>query len=66
MGLIVSANRSPLRKTSSGLQPAVGGLTTALFRVLERIGGVWVAREEGETICPYYQTFPPENPRFRV
>ncbi len=66
MGLIISANRSPVRKTSSGLQPTIGGLTTALLPVLERMGGVWVATEEGETIYPYYLAFPPENPRFQV
>ncbi len=63
--LLILANRAPLRKTSDGWSPSVGGLATALLPVLERQGGVWISIDD-EGDLPERQPFPPQDPRFTV
>ena len=65
MGLIVAANRAPVRKTESGWEAAVGGLSTALLPVLEKQGGVWVSMRDDES-APVRQQYPAEDPHFAI
>ena len=43
MKLVVLANREPLRRGPKGYEVALGGLAAALYPLLSRLGGVWVA-----------------------
>ena len=65
MRLIVAANRGPIRKTESGWEAAVGGLSTALLPVLEKQGGVWVSMRDDES-APERQEYPADDPSIIV
>lgn len=65
MRVLIVANRAPLRRTTDGWQPSVGGLSTALLPVLEREGGVWIASMEEEGL-PERHGYPEESPAFEV
>ncbi len=66
MGLVVVANREPLREVDGRWTPSVGGLTSALFPVLEERGGLWVAwGEKGARETPVLK-YPPEEPVITV
>ncbi len=66
MGLIVVANREPLREENGSYVVSVGGLVTALLPVLERRGGAWVAWGEKNAKELPRIGYPPESPRFTV
>lgn len=47
MKLVVLANREPVRRVEGRYEVALGGLAAALYPVLARRGGVWVAWDPG-------------------
>jgi len=62
MGLVVVANREPLRELDGRWTPSVGGLTSALFPVLEKRGGVWVAWGEKDAKEQPLLRYPADDP----
>lgn len=66
MSLVLVANRAPIRPTSTGWAPALGGLASALLPVLEAQGGAWVAMQEPGERTPLSQRYPDDDPRFTV
>lgn len=66
MSLTLVANRAPIRLTSDGWVPALGGLATALLPVLEKQGGAWIAMREPGDDAPLRQEYPEVDPRFTI
>lgn len=66
MGLVIVANREPLRRDGEQWLPSIGGLTSGLLPVLLDRGGHWVAWGERDAGSLPILAFPEENPRFWV
>jgi len=66
MRLLILSNREPLREENGRWVPSVGGLTTALFPVLEERGGVWIAWGEKDAEARPRIQYPEEEPRLEV
>ncbi|AEB11500.1 alpha,alpha-trehalose-phosphate synthase (UDP-forming) [Marinithermus hydrothermalis] len=66
MGLVIVANREPLREQEGRWVPSVGGLVTALLPVLARRGGVWVAWGDRTARERPTLPYPPNHPQFTV
>lgn len=66
MSLILVANRSPIRHTPEGWEPALGGLATALLPVLMERGGGWVSMSEPDEEAPLHQPYPEGEGRFVI
>lgn len=66
MGLVIVANREPLRRDGEHWLPSIGGLTSGLLPVLLDRGGHWIAwGEQNADILPEL-AFPEAEPRFWV
>ena len=67
VGLLIVANREPIRRTGAGgWQPSVGGLTSAVLPVLEERGGAWIAWGEEDVEEHPVISYPPDEPAFEV
>ena len=66
MGLVIVANREPLRRDGENWLPSIGGLTSGLLPVLLERGGHWIAWGERNADTLPKLAFPEAEPRFRV
>lgn len=66
MSLILVANRAPIRQTTTGWAPGLGGLASALLPVLEQRGGAWVAMQAPGETTPLVQPYPADEPAFAI
>ena len=66
MGLVIVANREPLRRDGENWLPSIGGLTSGLLPVLLERGGHWIAWGEHNADTLPELAFPEVDPRFRV
>src|SRR6516162_6436191 len=70
--LIVVSNRAPIRVVHEGgkqrIEPTVGGVGSTFLRLLEHMGGVWVAWSGTQTRTPGRLMMPPgaDPARFQI